>query len=412
MTKNRDPDRFVLATERTSHSNDSLSLQLYRDALSGSPLLTAEDEQWIGKQVTELISQFIQEMCQSYRGLENIQSLFEEHITKIRNKTGSGRLRDLQEQELSQVENISVSLIDALQVMLFEEDKKAGFNNTVQNTASWVIYLAIRRDEIISIYQSHWAKENKSRAYLGQYQQLRNRLVESNLRLVFSVALKFKNTGVALEDLLQEGNIGLLKAVDRFDFNRGFRFSTYAMFCIQNVIRTSLQKNYHFIARPAYLQEKLGVLGNAKRNFEQTHLRKPTVQELSDLTGLKASVINKIQSFPQHPISTSQSDDDDSVAWDNLLADDKSTISQVMNQIDMQAQLQQQLNRLTEKEALVLSLRFGINARKEHSLQEVSEQLGVSIERTRQLQKSGLTKLKDAVEIYPDAAELKLLSSL
>lgn len=379
-----------------NHISEASSLDIYSQQLAKFGLLSAAEEQALGKRINAELAEIIKSICSTSFGLEKLFCVIETYLQSYQSNNGKATKRWKYELEPSYIANLAFTLIDTLEVQLLLKERSKEHTALVQNLISLLQSLSLGRQQIIEIANSLHSESDALAKHLYNYQTLRGELVQKNLRLVYTVAGRFRSSGVTYEDLIQEGNIGLLKAADRFNFNKGFRFSTYAYWCIQNVLKTALQKRYHTISRPSYLQEKLSIIKKVKSRYVSKHGKHPSINTLATISGIPIGTLEKINSFPSEPLSLSQGlgSDDQTTSLEGVLADEHTKTEELSEKTLKRRLLDRICNKLTEREYLVLKLRFGIDARREHTLEEISYQLGVSVERIRQMQKAALTKLQ------------------
>ena len=249
--------------------------------------------------------------------------------------------------------------------------------------------LGLPRKKTLELYQKFTKAQQEDK-------RAKDDLAKANLRLVVNIAKKYVNRGLHFLDLIQEGNIGLMKAVEKFEFERGYKFSTYATWWIRQAITRAIADQSRTIRVPVHMVETLNKINKIKRTFVQENGREPTYAELAKELNLDEKKIKNIIKISKEPISleTPVGDSEDAFIKDFIENENEFSPSETVANTDLKERVREVLKTLTPREEKVLKMRFGIDVASEHTLEEVGKDFSVTRERIRQIEVKALRKLR------------------
>ncbi len=359
--------------------NESKIYKSYRDQL---PAEAAKKEMLAKiKQNKEKIAEAILAIKLSNKLIKKLGKKIEKLLTKIREKTEFIATTDQTIAQLKKKKNTTTKN-EIAELEIQQRIARKAIKNTEHE-------LGLPEKEASKLYVLFTKGQLKDK-------QAKLDLAKANLRLVVNIARKFINRGLHFLDLIQEGNIGLMKAVEKFEFERGYKFSTYATWWIRQAITRAIADQSRTIRVPVHMVETLNKINKIKHIFLQEHGREPSNAELAKKLNIDEKKIKNIIKISKEPISleTPIGDSNDAFIKDLIEHEDSFSLSDSVASTDLKEKIREILKTLTPREEKVLKMRFGIDVASEHTLEEVGKDFSVTRERIRQIEVKALRKLK------------------
>ena len=347
----------------------------------------------------EITQQYLQNLLADIKSADSSNSDEDKKsgVTKISYEDLESRLEktDLTPEQNAEIyrylEENGVKIVDT-----FEKDNSALYRNIGDVAVDDPVKMYLKDIGKVPLLTSEEEAELAQRMLEGD-EEAKKQLSEANLRLVVSIAKRYVGRGMLFLDLIQEGNLGLMKAVEKFDYTKGFKFSTYATWWIRQAITRAIADQARTIRIPVHMVETINRQVRAQRTLLQELGREPTPEEIADYMGITPEKVVEIQKIAQDPVSleTPIGEEEDSHLVDFIEDTKASPPSDVAAQAMLREQLIQALHKLTPREEKVIRLRYGLDDGKSRTLEEVGKEFNVTRERIRQIEAKALRKLRN-----------------
>ncbi|MEB4881128.1 RNA polymerase sigma factor RpoD [Pseudomonas aeruginosa] len=348
-------------------------------------------------------------LAELFMPIKLVPKQFDALVARVRSALEGVRAQERAIMQLC-VRDARMPRADFLRLFLNHETDEKWVDSVLKSKPKYAEAIERLRDDILRNQQKLAALESEVELTVAEIKEInramsigeakarraKKEMVEANLRLVISIAKKYTNRGLQFLDLIQEGNIGLMKAVDKFEYRRGYKFSTYATWWIRQAITRSIADQARTIRIPVHMIETINKLNRISRQMLQEMGREPTPEELGERMDMPEDKIRKVLKIAKEPISmeTPIGDDEDSHLGDFIEDSTMQSPIEMATSESLKESTREVLAGLTAREAKVLRMRFGIDMNTDHTLEEVGKQFDVTRERIRQIEAKALRKLR------------------
>ncbi|HHX6810780.1 TPA: RNA polymerase sigma factor RpoD [Pseudomonas aeruginosa] len=348
-------------------------------------------------------------LAELFMPIKLVPKQFDALVARVRSALEGVRAQERAIMQLS-VRDARMPRADFLRLFPNHETDEKWVDSVLKSKPKYAEAIERLRDDILRNQQKLAALESEVELTVAEIKEInramsigeakarraKKEMVEANLRLVISIAKKYTNRGLQFLDLIQEGNIGLMKAVDKFEYRRGYKFSTYATWWIRQAITRSIADQARTIRIPVHMIETINKLNRISRQMLQEMGREPTPEELGERMDMPEDKIRKVLKIAKEPISmeTPIGDDEDSHLGDFIEDSTMQSPIEMATSESLKESTREVLAGLTAREAKVLRMRFGIDMNTDHTLEEVGKQFDVTRERIRQIEAKALRKLR------------------
>ncbi len=356
--------------------------------LSDDLLLAIPEAEENMAQLEELFIQFVNQEIEVYSDLEEAE---EEQKGKLKKRDG-----DKPEAEIDPFDLSAIAADDTISLYLKEMARVPLLTSIEETVLAKSLEKGRKAEKTLKKTPRNSNKADTLRQHIRDGNRSREHLIKANTRLVVSIAKKYMGQGVPFSDLIQEGNLGLMKAVEKFDYRRGYKFSTYATWWIRQAITRALADQGRTIRVPVHMSDRIRKLHQISRQLEQAWGRKPTPEELAQEMELEPSKVRWMLRVSRHPVSLERpvGEEEDSELGNFIEDEDAPTPPDAAYHHLLQEKLEDVLSTLTPREARILRLRFGLQNGRSYTLEEVGKKFGLTRERIRQIEGQALRKLR------------------